>query len=240
MKYTLFISDLHLNAEQPKLTAALIKLDKTLAANASALYILGDFFALWTGDDDKSEFNTEVMTILKKIAQKTPVYLMPGNRDFLLGKKFAKTCSCTLLPDPTKIYLHGRPTLLSHGDMLCTNDLAAVIFRHASQNKLGKKIFLRLPLKFRAKLAMTIHKHSTHKKKTKTSFMMDVNQKKIEQVMQKYGVSQLIHGHTHKPDHHTFMLQNQTLRRIVLPDWETSPQAMIYYENGSWKTQSLD
>ena len=240
MKHTLFISDLHLSVEHPELIAALTKLGETLVSNASALYILGDFFALWAGDDDKSEFNTEVIAILKKIAQKIPVYLMPGNRDFLLGKKFVATSGCTLLPDPTKIYLHGRPTLLSHGDMLCTNDLVAVIFRHVSQNKLGKKIFLRLPLKFRAKLAMAIHKHSTHKKKNKTGSMMDVNQKKIEQVMKKYGVSQLIHGHTHKPNHYTFMLQDQTMRRIVLPDWETMPQVVVYYENGTWETQRLN
>lgn len=240
MKYTLFISDLHLSVDHPELTAALIKLGETLAANASALYILGDFFALWAGDDDESKFNAEVIAILKKITQKIPIYLMPGNRDFLLGKRFAATSNCTLLPDPTKIYLHGRPTLLSHGDMLCTNDLIAVIFRHVSQNKLGKKLFLRLPLKFRTKLAMAIHKHSTHKNKTKTGAMMDVNQKKIEKVMRKYAVSQLIHGHTHKPNHYAFMLQDQTMRRIVLPNWETVPQAVVYYENGNWEAKRLD
>lgn len=240
MKHTLFISDLHLNPNQPQLTAALGKLSHMqLAAQASAIYILGDFFALWAGDDDHNEFNKQIKTTLKDLAKQTTVYLMPGNRDFLLGTKFAREANCTLLSDPTKIYLYGQPTLLSHGDILCTNDLIAVIFRRVSQNKLAKKIFLSFPLKFRLRLATALHRYSTHQKKTKTGLMMDVNQKKIESLMEKRGVSQLIHGHTHKPHHYTFMINDQTIRRIVLASWDTSPNVLIYYENRNWETRPL-
>jgi len=237
MKYTLFISDLHLNAEHPEYVIALNKLGETLALKATALYILGDFFALWAGDDEQNEFNTKIITILKKLSQSIPIYLIPGNRDFLLGKKFAQASGCTLLPDPSKIYLYGRPTLLSHGDLFCTDDLIATIFRKVSQNKLAKKIFLFLPLKFRSKLAFAIHHHSSHKKKN--GFVMDVNSKKIARFMIKYNVTQIIHGHTHKPDHYTFMLANHTARRIVLADWETHANALVYYENGNWEICNL-
>ena len=231
MKYTVFIADLHLTSDTPNVLEALVNLAKELTPEATALYILGDFFALWAGDDEPTEFNAQVIAILKQIAQKTKVYLMPGNRDFLLGKDFASQSNCTLLKDPTKIYLYGRPTILSHGDRLCKDNLSMYCFRLLSQNKLAKKIFLLLPFSLRMRLANFIHKYSTRKIKVEN---WDISMEKARRWLNKYNSSQIIHGHIHQTKTDSFMLNNQTMRRFSLQDWENTPNALIYYENGSY------
>ena len=145
MKYTLIISDLHLSEAKPRTVKLLQQFIAKWAAKADALYILGDLFELWAGDDDRTEFNTKIIELLKDLSsQNVKVYLMPGNRDFILGETFAKECNCSLLPDPYKTTIYGVPLLLTHGDILCTKDRAAVLFRLLTNNSICKKLLLML------------------------------------------------------------------------------------------------
>lgn len=239
MKHTIFISDLHLNSNQPQLTKLFFQfITSADVITADALYILGDFFALWAGDDDYSDFNKQIKLALSKTAEKIPVYLMPGNRDFVLGKKFAAECNCTLLPDPYKIDLYGTPTILTHGDILCTKDYLQIIFRKLTQNKIFLKLFLLLPLKLRLKMADLTHHISGKTKKKKSDEIMDVDIDAINQMLLRYNCSQIIHGHTHKPHIYNFVFDDKPARRIVLGDWEdNTPHILIYFENSTTVTK---
>ena len=240
MQHTIFIADLHLSAAQPALVTTLAKFAETITPQTTALYILGDLFSLWVGDDDQSPFNHEIIMLLKKIAQHAPVYLMPGNRDFLLGPKFAVASNCTLLSDPTKIDLYDRPTLLSHGDRLCANDIAMSIFRSISQNKLAKQCFLCVPLALRSKLAHMIQDYTIRKTKTKIARLLCISSQHLAHVVKRYQITQVIHGHIHRSEEETLTINNQTVRRISLSNWETTPNALIYYANGTYQINCLD
>jgi len=225
MPGTLFISDLHLDPARPAITTLFHAFLDKQAGNADALYILGDLFEAWVGDDDDSADNLAICGSLKKCALAgTPVYIMHGNRDFLLGERFARNSGATLLNDPTVIDLYGRQTLLMHGDTLCTDDTEYMAFRAKVRNPEWQNDLLARPLAERQAIALEMRQASREQTGGKPESIMDVNQAAVTEMMDKYGVTQLIHGHTHRPFVHNFEHAGRAARRIVLGDW---------YEQGS-------
>lgn len=227
---TYFISDLHLQESDPDSAKLFFHFLATKAIDADALYILGDFFELWVGDDTDSLFQRKVKAALIKLAQaQVSVYFMPGNRDFLLNKDFAKQSQFQLLTDPTVIKLYDHEYLLSHGDCFVKH-FAYRCFRYLCRNKLIQSIFLRLPLKFRLWLAKKLRNKSkaNYYKLTKTNpAALDVNQQLVNYALLHYNVSALIHGHTHQPGIHAITLPNGgSAQRIVLGCW--GKQAQIF------------
>lgn len=219
-----FISDLHLEPARPESTRLLFEFLQHIRGKAEALYILGDLFEYWIGDDVLlTPAGKPVLLILqafKQVAmQGTPIYLQHGNRDFLLAEQFAELSSITLLPEQQVINLYGQPTLIMHGDLLCTDDLeyqtARVLFRSPQwqQQILAKSIPERL------QYAQSLRMQSQQTAQTKQEEILDANQATIEAVMRAAQVQQLIHGHTHRPAIHEFALDGQTAKRIVLGDW---------------------
>jgi UDP-2,3-diacylglucosamine hydrolase len=225
MPRTLFISDLHLDAGRPLIMQLFLDFLESRACGADALYILGDLFEAWIGDDDQSDINQSVCQGLRQCAASgTPVFVMHGNRDFLLGERFAEQSSCTLLQDPTLIDLYGTPTLLMHGDLLCTDDTEYLSFREMVHDKQWQTGFLVKSLEQRRKIAVDMRTLSREKTGDKAEAIMDVNQEAVIQMMAENQVPRLIHGHTHRPDVHELLIANEPARRFVLGDW---------YEQGS-------
>ncbi len=222
---TIFVSDLHLDDSRPTITSLFLNFLKESATKAEALYILGDLFEVWIGDDNISSLSHQIATGLNQLRQKgTPIYLMHGNRDFLMGKEFENASGCTIIPDPTLINLYGIGTVLLHGDTLCTDDIEYMDFRTMVRNPEWQKEFLDKPLPERKDIASDLREQSKEMTLAKPMDIMDVNQQTVEEVLKKHNVQQMIHGHTHRPDTHTFLLNSVTAQRIVLGDW---------YQNGS-------
>lgn len=217
---TLFISDLHLDAVRPRITQLFLDFLKTDACRAQALYILGDFFDAWIGDDDPDPHHAEVIASVRALTTGgVPVYFMHGNRDFLIGDGFARQTGCTLLAEPTVIQLGGTPTMLMHGDTLCTDDLEYQKFRRQVRDSAWQHAFLAKPLAERREFARQARATSQIQTAAKPDYLMDVNQHAVERAMTEYKVTRLIHGHTHRPAVHRFAINNQNLVRIVLGDW---------------------
>ena len=225
MPRTLFISDLHLDAGRPQITQLFLDFLETRASGSDALYILGDLFEAWIGDDDQSDMNQSVCQGLRQCAASgTPVFVMHGNRDFLLGERFAEQSNATLLQDPTLIDLYGTPTLLMHGDLLCTDDTEYLSFREMVHDPQWQTGFLVKPLEQRRKIAVDMRALSKEKTSDKAEAIMDVNQAAVIQTMTENSVPRLIHGHTHRPDIHELLVSGERAQRFVLGDW---------YEQGS-------
>lgn len=224
---SLFISDLHLCASRPKITAAFIEFLQHTASKAKALYILGDLFEYWAGDDDISdEFNLQIINAFKVLAESDiKIYFMHGNRDFLIADDFCRAAGITLLPDPSIINLHGQKVLLSHGDDLCTDDFAYQQFRVQVRDKQWQADFLSQPLQVRKKQIEAIRMRSEQEKSQKSSTIMDVNSDAVNALIRKYLPDLLIHGHTHRPNRHSISLDGKLITRWVLGDW---------YEQGSY------
>jgi UDP-2,3-diacylglucosamine hydrolase len=210
--HTLFISDLHLQPEHPHITDAFIELMRTRAPMADALYILGDFFEVWVGDDDRSAFNEQIKTELYHATQAgLPVYFMWGNRDFLIGKQFAADTGVVLINDPTPISLYGKKYLLMHGDSLCTDDTKHQAFRKKTRNTLYRQLFLSQPLSWRRSIARKVRKKSMVRNLTLTPDIMDITHSALDDISKNYEIDCVIHGHTHRP-----MISGS---RIVLGAW---------------------
>ena len=189
------------------------------------MYILGDLFEAWLGDDDTDTENLRIIVSLRKLSESgVRVYLMHGNRDFLISSGFETMSGCQLLPDPCVIGLYGQATLLMHGDTLCTQDIDYQNIRTHIRTPEWSRAFLALPLAQRATLASQYREESRKKTSGKSEIIMDVDQVTVESVMREYGVTRLIHGHTHRPAVHDFYINGQAAQRIVLGDW---------YEQGS-------
>jgi UDP-2,3-diacylglucosamine hydrolase len=219
---TLFISDIHLNSQRPQITQIFLEFLNQEAPKAQALYILGDFFDSWIGDDAMDELANKIADALHTLVNKgTKVYLMPGNRDFLYGEVFAQKSGVILIPDPVVIDLNGTPTLLVHGDSLCSTDRSFQIFRYFVRHPLLTWIFLHTPLGFRKNFAQMLRNKSTRSNQKKSAYLMDVNQKTVEDFMRKYEVTRMIHGHTHDPKVVEFDLDGKKMTRTVLGAWET-------------------
>ncbi|RRJ84910.1 UDP-2,3-diacylglucosamine diphosphatase [Aestuariirhabdus litorea] len=217
---TLFISDLHLQEECPAISRAFFDLLDSPGEGIEALYILGDFFEYWVGDDGMTPFQKEVAEAVKRFSEQVaPVYFMHGNRDLLIGKRFAREAGCTLLPDPCVINLYGQPTLLMHGDSLCTLDLAYQRFRRVTRNPVARWLILHLPLSYRIESIRKLRNRSREQGPTKSREIMDVTPAEVERVMTLFGCRLLIHGHTHRPARHPLRVRGEKAERIVLGDW---------------------
>ena len=221
-----FIADLHLSADRPDITACSLSFLKNEAPQASKLYILGDLFEYWIGDDDDSDFVNSIAAALKKLADSgTQLYFIHGNRDFLLGKKYAKKSGLTLLPETDIIELFGQKALIMHGDTLCTRDVDYQKFRKKSRSWWWQFIIKSLPLKTRKKIAENYRKKSAQAKQSKSLDIMDVTPTEVVKELEKAEVLLLIHGHTHRPAEHNITVNEKAAKRIVLGDW---------YEQGAW------
>ncbi len=220
MQGTLFISDLHLDPERPAVTELFLGFLATRARKADAVYILGDLFEAWIGDDDASPLNLEVIHGIRSCTDAgTPVFVMHGNRDFLLGERFAMQSRCTLLADPERIDLYGIPTLLMHGDLLCTDDTEYLAFRKMVRDSGWQSELLAKPLAVRREMAAEMRRGSREKTAGKPESIMDVNPAAVLDAMTRHAVVQLIHGHTHRPGVHSLQIAGQPARRYVLGDW---------------------
>lgn len=223
--YTLFISDLHLSAERPHTTRLLLNFLESTARSASALYILGDLFEYWAGDDDiDSEPQREVCAALRWLSTSgTRLYFIHGNRDFLIAEGFATTAGVALLPDPCLINLYGRQALLMHGDLLCTDDMAYQQFRRQVRDPAWQHAFLSRPLADRRAQIAAARMRSESEKSLKTAAIMDVNAKMVEELLLHYNHPPLlIHGHTHRPGEHSVIINGHHSTRWVLSDWDYS------------------
>ena len=229
----LLISDLHLEQERPDISRAFLHFLETRATQAEALYILGDFFEVWIGDDAISPFQRSIAQALRQLSDSgTRIYLMHGNRDFMLGKAFCREAGCTLLKDPSVVELGGEKVLLMHGDSLCTQDAAYMKLRRWLRNPLSLFILRNLPLATRHKLARKLRNESRAQTRMKASDIVDVTPDEVPRIMAAHGVRTLIHGHTHRPAVHQLMLDDQPARRIVLGDWDKQGWALKIDENG--------
>jgi UDP-2,3-diacylglucosamine hydrolase len=229
----LLISDLHLEQERPDISRAFLHFLETRATQAEALYILGDFFEVWVGDDAMSPFQRSIAQALRQLSDSgTRIYLMHGNRDFMLGKAFCREAGCTLLSDPCVVELGGERVLLMHGDSLCTQDAAYMKLRRWLRNPLSLFILRNLPLTTRHKLARKLRNESRAQTRMKASDIVDVTPSEVSQTMAAHGVHTLIHGHTHRPAVHQLMLDGQPARRIVLGDWDRQGWALQIDEHG--------
>jgi UDP-2,3-diacylglucosamine hydrolase len=230
---SIFISDLHLDEQRPDVADIFLNFLKNEARAAKELYILGDFFEAWIGDDDLSTFNQMIISALRKATEQgLPIYIMHGNRDFLLGKKFMQAAGCQLLPEEAVINLHGVPTLLMHGDSLCTLDVKYLKFRKKSRTWLYKKLVSFKSLESRRAIAEKMRAASREHTKMTSEYIMDVTQTEVERVMQKHNVQHLIHGHTHREAVHHFNLKDTPATRTVLGPWHVLGSALVCEANG--------
>ena len=221
---TIFISDLHLSADVPQLNALFFQSLQDWRGKIDALYILGDFFDVWVGDDDDGPFIQSIKAALADFAQATPVFVQHGNRDFLLGEKFAAESGIRLLPEQYVAELYGKPYLLVHGDELCSDDVAYQQFRAQSRNPMWQAAVLMKPLAERRMLAGQIRMMSETKKNAEgKSEISDATEAGVQALLGNYAgqnTAVLIHGHTHRPAVHTHEIDGRTLTRYVLQDWE--------------------
>lgn len=238
---TLFISDLHLEEQRPDITELFLKFLETYTTNADALYILGDFFEAWIGDDDQTVFHQSIIDALHNASQRgLPIFIMHGNRDFLLGKKFLRAAGCQLLPDEHVINLYGTPTLLMHGDTLCTLDTNYLAFRKKTRKWWVQKLFLLKSLEKRRAVADKMRSASREYTSTTPTHIMDVTQAEVERVMLKHKVQHLIHGHTHRPDVHSFTLNQDAATRTVLGPWHEHGSVLVCENNGKKVLETIE
>lgn len=218
--HSLFVSDLHLSPERPGLHAVFLDFLRGPAAQAEALYILGDLFEYWAGDDDDDPFNAGVLAALRaRAAGGTKILVMHGNRDFLFGERFAGDSGATLIPDPTVVDLYGTPTLLMHGDTLCTDDVDYQRFRAQVRDPRYQQQFLSQPLANRKQFIAGLRDTSAKEKSLKSMEIMDVAPAAVEAALCEHGYPRLIHGHTHRPARHEHVVDGHRCERWVLGDW---------------------
>lgn len=223
---TYFIADLHLSENRPDISACFLRFLANDAIEAEKLYILGDLFEAWVGDDDDSPFLKTIADALTKLSQtRTKIYYIHGNRDFLIGKRYAKQASMQLLPEVDTIDLYGQHVVIMHGDTLCTRDVDYQVFRKKSRSWWWQATIKSLPLFVRKKIAANYRKKSASATSVKSQEIMDVTDSEVIKCLQKYQSQLLIHGHTHRPAIHDVTVNGKPAKRIVLGDW---------YEQGAW------
>ena len=214
---SVFISDLHLNSDEPLIYRAFERFLKQLPKDVCELYILGDLFEAWIGDDDPSELATSVKALLKRVSTRgVRLRIQHGNRDFMLGKRFAQETGAEIIPDYYLFKNHGQTALLMHGDLLCTDDADYQRFRKKVRSPFYNFILRNLPLKQRQKIARKWRLQSVDMNQNKPENIMDVNSEAVTECMAQQAVKTLIHGHTHRPNRHQLDAERQ---RIVLGDW---------------------
>lgn len=220
---TYLISDLHLCEEATDSAALFFRFMQEKASKAQALYVLGDLFEAWVGDDDDDPFNAKVMASFRHFADRGgKLAFVHGNRDFLLGAGFAERCGGKLLSDETVVELAGQRTLLLHGDQLCSDDKEYQHFRAMVRSPAWRDAFLDKPLAERKAIAADLRRKSHDSQQNKSEYITDVNQQTLELHMAQHDVWHCIHGHTHRPAVHGFTLLGKAAERIVLGDWHHS------------------
>ncbi len=239
MAHALFISDLHLGASNPQLTRLFAHFVQRIAPKAEALYILGDLFEYWAGDDDLDDpFYRQISRLLRDLAtQGTRLFIMHGNRDFLMSEKLADACRASLLNDPALLDLYGVPTLLSHGDTLCTDDIGYQNYRSQVHEAAWQQQFLAQPLAQRKSMIQQMRSHSENEKRGKSKVIMDANDAAVANLLREYGYPRLIHGHTHRRMLHRPTVDSHECERWVLGDWCETGNALRCDADGcSWET----
>ena len=230
---TLFISDLHLEADRPDIGKQFLQFLQTEANEADDLYILGDLFEAWVGDDDPNTHYFTIKRALRKLTDRgIPVYFMHGNRDFMIGKGFANETGVKILEDPYKVTMYGQKTLLSHGDILCTDDVQYQRVRKMVRDPAWQASMKAKPLKERLRIAQEARRQSLEQTINMSLDIMDVNQDEVKRVVRQHNVDVLLHGHTHRPDIHTVDLGNRRAKRIVLGDWYTQGSVVRWDSRG--------
>jgi UDP-2,3-diacylglucosamine hydrolase len=218
---SLFISDLHLGEERPQANERFFSFIEDVAPGADALYILGDLFEYWIGDDDlATPFHSLIAGFLRRLsAGGTAVHFMHGNRDFLIAEAFCKAAGATLLPDPTVVDAGGVRTLLMHGDTLCLDDPEYQAWRQVARSEPWQREFLGQPLEKRREIILDLRRKSREAVLAKPAAIMDVSAAAVRKAFSGHGVSRLVHGHTHRPARHILEVDGRTCERWVLPDW---------------------
>ncbi|SFT43472.1 UDP-2,3-diacylglucosamine hydrolase [Kosakonia arachidis] len=230
---TLFIADLHLQTEEPAITAGFLRFLAGEARQADALYILGDLFEAWIGDDDPNPLHQQIASAIKSLVESgVPCYFIHGNRDFLLGKRFARQSGMQLLPEAQVLDLYGRKVLIMHGDTLCTDDAGYQAFRKKVHTPWIQTLFLALPLFIRRRVAAKMRAGSKAANSSKSLEIMDVNPQAVIDVMEMHRVQWLIHGHTHRPAVHELTTNNAPAYRAVLGAWHSEGSMVRVSETG--------
>lgn len=225
----LFISDLHLSEEHPEILRAFEALLARPARGVDALYILGDLFEYWAGDDDDTALSERVAQALRAVADDgIRIHFLAGNRDFLIGEAFAARAGFSLLAEPTEIELGGRRVLLCHGDTLCTDDAAYQAYRAMVRDPAWQRVFLGRPLSERRAIINDLRQKSAAAKREKSMEIMDVNTGAAESLLRAHGHPTLIHGHTHRPARHVHHVDGHDCIRWVLPDWHDDAPYLMW------------
>ena len=219
---TLFIADLHLQTEEPAITAGFLRFLAGEAREADALYILGDLFEAWIGDDDPNPLHQQIASAINALTQSgVPCYFVHGNRDFLVGQRFAHACGMRLLAEENVLDLYGRRVLIMHGDTLCTDDPGYLAFRAKVHTPWIQRLFLALPLFIRRRIAARMRADSKAANSSKSLTIMDVNQQAVSHALERHKVQWLIHGHTHRPAVHELTANGEPAFRCVLGAWHS-------------------
>ncbi|WGY46591.1 MULTISPECIES: UDP-2,3-diacylglucosamine diphosphatase [unclassified Vibrio] len=230
--HTLFISDLHLTPHRPDITGCFIQFMRNEAVNADALYVLGDLFDFWIGDDDPTDFANQIRQEFKRLTQHgVPCYFIHGNRDFLVGRRFARQTGVTLLDEEATIDLYGTKAVILHGDTLCTHDVRYLAFREKVHQPWLQWLFNRLPYWVKKRIVAKIQTDIRSDKSQKAMEIMDVTPDEVIRVMERHQVNLMIHGHTHRPAIHQLSDDPQKTR-IVLGDWYTQGSVLVYSDSG--------
>ncbi len=230
---TLFVADIHLGNEHPEISHRFNAFLRQACPGVEALYILGDLFETWIGDDGAQPEHLDTINTLRELTKAgLPIFVMHGNRDFLLRERFERDTGCQLIDDPVVIDLYGTPTLLMHGDTLCTDDVDYIAFRNYIRNPSFTEDFLSKPVPERQAIVKDIRQQTRLKVQEKPAEIMDTNQGAIIETMKAHNVTHMIHGHTHRPATHTFELDGTPAQRIVLGDWYTQDSWLICDANG--------
>ena len=222
---TLFLSDLHVSDQHPEISEHLEEFLLSEGSKADRIFVLGDLFEYWLGDDDPNPIFKEIKQLFKKLSDKNiSIFFIHGNRDFLIGESFAEETGCHILHDPHVIDLYGKKVLISHGDIFCTDDKEYQLFRNQTRDPAWKESILSKSLSFREEFAKQARLESSKHTSSKKNEIMDVNKEEILKMYEKYNVDIIIHGHTHRPAIHDVFFNGRNCQRIVLGDW---------YEQGS-------
>jgi UDP-2,3-diacylglucosamine hydrolase len=240
MPFSLFISDLHLSPETPTATDSLLRFLSQTASQAEALYVLGDLFEYWIGDEGLGQpYAQRIAQALRALADRgTRTYFMHGNRDFLIGERFAQASGSKLLPDPTIVDLYGTPTILMHGDTLCSDDHEYQKFRAMVRDPAWQQAFLAKPLEERVRMAREVRGKSDQAKQIKEMTIMDVAPATVDEAFRAHDYARLIHGHTHRPARHEHKVDGHDCERWVLADWYDHG-SYLYCDAGGCRAEQL-